>query len=251
MTLHKRHHYGWLADRPDDRDHRYAAPRVSGLPLRVDLRRECPPVYNQGPLGSCTANAIAGAIQFEQMQRQRDAAVPARLFIYYNERSMIGATGFDTGAPNRDGIKSVAKRGVCDELLWSYDITKFAEPPPQSCYAAASRHRVGEYQRLAQNLEQLRGCLADGHPFVFGFLIYRSFERQSVITSGHAAMPAVAEAPLGGHAVLCVGYDDINRWFIVRNSWGTNWGMRGYFTLPFAYLTNADLASDFWTLRLA
>lgn len=251
MNRHKRHHYGWVADRPDDRDHRYAAPRVSGLPLRIDLRLECPPVYNQGPLGSCTANAIAGAIQFEQMKQQRDAAVPARLFIYYNERSLMGTPGFDTGAPNRDGIKSVAKQGVCDERLWPYDITKFAEQPPQSCYAAASLHTVGEYQRLAQHLDQLRGCLADGHPFVFGFLIYQSFERQSMITSGHASMPVAGERPLGGHAVLCVGYDDIDGRFLVRNSWGTNWGMRGYFTLPYAYLTNADLASDFWTLRLA
>ena len=248
---HKRHHYGWVPDIPDDRDHVYAAPRRGVLPARVDLRTECPPVYNQGPLGSCTANAIAGAVQFERMKHTRGAAVPARLFIYYNERSMIGMTGFDTGAPNRDGIKSVAQQGVCDESVWSYDITKFSEQPPQSCYAAALRHKVGEYQRLAQNLEQLRGRLADGHPFVFGFLIFESFERQAVITSGHAPMPAATESPLGGHAVLCVGYDDINQRFLVRNSWGTNWGMRGYFTLPFAYLTNADLASDFWTLRLA
>ncbi|MBV8527820.1 MAG: C1 family peptidase [Candidatus Dormibacteraeota bacterium] len=247
---HRRHHYGWLADSPDDRDHRYAAPRVRGLPTRVDLRLECPPVYNQGPLGSCTANAIAGAIQFEQMKRHRHAAVPARLFIYYNERSTMGMTGFDCGAPNRDGIKTVAKQGVCDELVWSYDITKFREEPPHSCYAAASRHRVGEYQRLAQSLEQLRGCLADGHPFVFGFLIYESFEHQAVITSGHAAMPAATEKQLGGHAVLGVGYDDVNQRFLVRNSWGTNWGLRGYFTLPYAYLTDQDLASDFWTIRL-
>lgn len=249
--MQHKHHYGWLADAADDRDHRYAAPRVSGLPLRVDLRLECPPVYNQGPLGSCTANAIAGAIQFEQMKRRTRSEVPSRLFIYYNERSLIGMTGFDTGAPNRDGIKSVAKLGACDELAWSYDITKFAEQPPQSCYAAAARHRVGEYQRLAQDVEQLRGCLADGHPFVFGFLIYSSFERQAVVTSGHASMPAANERPLGGHAVLGVGYDDINQRFLVRNSWGTNWGMRGYFTLPYAYLTSADLASDFWTIRLA
>lgn len=248
---HKHHHYGWVADRPDDRDHRYDAPRVRGLPSRVDLRLGCPPVYNQGPLGSCTANAIAGAIQFEQMRRHKGAEVPSRLFIYYNERAMIGMTGFDTGAPNRDGIKSVAKQGACDESVWSYDITKFAERPPQRCYAAAATHRLGEYQRLAQNLQQLRGCIANGHPFVFGFLIHASFERQAVITSGHAPMPAAGEAQLGGHAVLGVGYDDLNQRFLVRNSWGTNWGLRGYFTLPYAYLVNEELASDFWTIRLA
>lgn len=248
---HKRHHYGWLADAADDRDHQYSAPRVRGLPPRVDLRLECPPVYNQGPLGSCTANAIAGAIHFEQLKLHKRSDVPSRLFIYYNERSMMGMTGFDTGAPNRDGIKSVAKQGVCDESDWSYDITKFRDRPPQPCYAAAARHRVGEYQRLEQDLEQLRGCLADGHPFVFGFLIYQGFERLGVISSGRAAMPAAGERQLGGHAVLGVGYDDINQRFLVRNSWGTNWGLRGYFTLPYAYLSNEELASDFWTIRLA
>lgn len=248
---HKQHHYGWVPDRPDHRDHVYATPRRGVLPLRVDLRRDCPPVYNQGPLESCTANAIAAAIQFDQKKRRQKTFVPSRLFIFYNERSLMGVAGFDVAAPIRDGIKSVAKQGVCDETEWRYDITKFAEQPTQPCYAAALHNKVADYQRIAPHLEQFKGCLAEGVPFVFGFYLYESFHSQAVMRTGHASMPSPSEQFLGGHAVLCVGYDDINRCFIVRNSWGATWGLQGYFTLPYGYLTDQSLATDFWTIRAA
>jgi C1A family cysteine protease len=106
------------------------------------------------------------------------------------------------------------------------------------------------YQRLVQNLNQMRGCLAAGFPFVFGFTVYESFESQEVADTGVMPMPASGEKVLGGHAVLVVGYDDASERFRVRNSWGTGWGQAGYFTMPYAYLTDSGLSSDFWTLRI-
>jgi C1A family cysteine protease len=246
-------HYGWIPDLPDHRDFLYAVPvAIAGVPpASVDLRLQCPPVYDQGQLGSCTANAIAAAIQFEQMKQQlAQIFTPSRLFIYYNERVIEHTVASDSGAQIRDGIKSVAKQGDCPETEWPYVITKFKAKPPQSCYADAFQYRAVSYQRLTPVLSQLKGCLASGYPFVFGFTVYESFESAQVAKTGHAALPKSGEASIGGHAVMCVGYDESKQWFIVRNSWGPSWGMKGYFTLPYAYLLSANLASDFWTIRV-
>ncbi len=244
--------YGWIPDLPDQRDHLYAAPpqTLAQLPPSADLRAQCPPVYDQGQLGSCTANAIGAAIQFDRERQKLNDFVPSRLFIYYNERAIEGTVGSDSGAQIRDGIKSVNRQGVCPEPEWPYDIAKFAQKPPAQAYSDALLDRALGYQRLVQSLNQMKGCLASGFPFVFGFTVYESFEAEQVAQTGHAPMPAPGERPVGGHAVMAVGYEEANQWFIVRNSWGTGWGMAGYFTMPYAYLTQASLASDFWTIRL-
>jgi len=245
--------YGWLPDLPDHRDHFYAAPveRAGALPASVDLRPQCPPVYDQGQLGSCTANAIAGAIQFDRLKQQlADVFIPSRLFVYYNERATEHTIDSDSGAQIRDGIKSVAKLGDCPEPEWPYVITKFKTKPPPKCYADALQYRVVSYQRLTPVLSQLKGCLASDYPFVFGFTVYESFESATVARTGHALLPGARERAIGGHAVVGVGYDDAQQWFMVRNSWGNRWGLKGYFTLPYAYLTDENLASDFWTIRV-
>ena len=242
--------YGWVPDLPDARDHLYAAPPefLTALPPQVDLRGQCPAVYDQRQLGSCTANAIAGAFEFDLLRQKAADFMPSRLFIYYNERVMENTVGSDAGAQIRDGIKSVAKQGVCPESEWPYDIAKFADQPPAQCYTDALNHRVTSYQHVAQLLNQLKGCLADGNPFVFGIAVYASFESDQVAQTGEVPMPAPGEQLLGGHAVLAVGYDDSTQRFTVRNSWGSGWGMSGYFTLPYAYLIDRSLSSDFWTL---
>ena len=245
--------YGWIPDLPDHRDHLFAAPAqvMSSLPTNVDLRSQCPAPYDQGQLGSCTANAIAGAVQFDEMkQKSQNVFTPSRLFIYYNERVIEGTVNTDSGAMLRDGIKSVSGEGVCPEDEWPYDPSKFTDKPSDQCYSDAAKHKVSSYQRLVQDLNQLKGCLAAGYPFVFGFTVYDSFESQEVASSGHVPLPAPGEQELGGHAVMAVGYDDSNQWFLIRNSWGTSWGMQGYFTLPYSYLTQASLSSDFWTIRM-
>ncbi len=244
--------YGWNPDLPDGRDLLYGAPPevATALPPKVDLREQCPPVYDQGHLGSCTANAIAAALEFDQMREKEQAFTPSRLFIYYNERVIEGTVSSDSGAQIRDGVKSVNKQGAPPEDSdWPYDITKFADKPPQKAYDDAAQHQSILYQRLTPTLGQLKGCLASGFPFVFGFVVYESFEGPQVASTGEAQLPQAGEKQLGGHAVLAVGYDESQQRFIVRNSWGAGWGMGGYFTLPYPYLLQHTLSSDFWTIR--
>jgi C1A family cysteine protease len=245
-----KYRYGWRADKPDQRDHLFAAP-LQGvvLPAKVDLRPGCPMVYDQGQLGSCTANAIAGALEYDQIKQKLAEATPSRLFIYYNERVMEHSVSEDAGAEIRDGVKSVNKQGACAELLWPYDITKFAIRPTAQCYNAAHQHRTVSYQRVPQSLTQMKACLASGYPIIFGFTVYESFESQQVANTGIVPMPAHYESALGGHAVLCVGYDDATQRFLVRNSWSDQWGDKGYCYMPYAYLLSRSLASDFWTIK--
>lgn len=247
------HGLGWHPDLPDQRDfgveHLMTLSRAP-LPVAVNMRGMCPAVYDQGQLGSCTANAIAGAIEFDQVRQRQMTFVPSRLFIYYNERLKEGTVASDAGAMLRDGIKSVAKQGACPESEWPYNIARFAETPPQEAYLNGVNFRALRYARLkSTNIRQLKGVLAAGWPFVGGFTVYNSFESGTVAQDGIVPMPSQGEAVLGGHAVLVVGYDDSSQRFIVRNSWGDGWGQQGYCTMPYAYLTDPHLASDFWVIR--
>jgi C1A family cysteine protease len=244
--------YGWVRDIPDARDFLYAAPLIrfpQGLPPAVDLRSECPPVYDQGQLGSCTGNGIAGAIEFDQRKLGTTEFTPSRLFIYYNERVIEGTVNQDSGAQIRDGIKTVATIGAPPETDWPYDIAEFAQKPPPNAYADAKQDLVSSYARVAQDLTQMQGCIAVGYPFVFGFTVYESFESEQVAQTGIVPMPASGETVVGGHCVVAVGYDDSKRTFIIRNSWGTGWGIQGYCLMPYEYVITPHLANDFWTIR--
>jgi C1A family cysteine protease len=245
--------FGWIPDLPDIRDHFYSAPQPTllTLPDKVDLREQCPAVYDQGQLGSCTGNAIAAAVQFDRLKAtQAPDFPPSRLFIYYNERVLEHTVPQDAGAMIRDGIKTIASCGVCPETDWPYNIGQFAEKPSVRAFSDALGHKAASYCRLLNTLPQLKGCLATGYPFVFGFSVYESFESEDVAKSGQVNMPQPNEKLLGGHAVLAVGYDESQQRFIVRNSWGPAWGMNGYFTIPYAYLIDDNLADDFWTVRM-
>lgn len=245
--------YGWIPDVPDNRDKTYGAVRKisATLPPLVDLRDICSPIEDQGDLGSCTGNALVGALEFLEKKDNVSFVDLSRLFVYYNERVVENSVGSDSGAQIRDGIKTLAKKGVCSEKCWPYDISKFSVKPKHHCYDEASKHKITSYYRI-QALDEMRQCLADGYPFVFGFSVYESFESQQVAQTGIVQMPQSSDKQLGGHAVLAVGYDerDINnKRFIVRNSWGPNWGMKGYFMIPYDYISNNNLADDFWTIR--
>lgn len=246
----RRHAFGWIPDLPDQRDYLYARRRVlpEVWPSTVDLRATCSPIEDQGSLGSCTAQALVGALEFLETKDGVPFKDLSRLFVYYNERVLIGTTQWDSGATLRDGIKTLAKQGVCAEKRWPYVIAKFTHKPSRACYREGLDHQITVYERLL-TLPEMLVCLSEGYPFVFGFSVYESFESAEVAQTGVAVMPEPGERVLGGHAVMAVGYDEAEQRFLVRNSWGKRWGQAGYFTMPFAYLDSRNLSDDFWTIR--
>ncbi len=243
--------YGWLPDVPDHRDYLFAKLNKiepEKLPSSVDLRQLCPPVYNQLTLGSCTANALCAALGVLEIKHKDTYTDLSRLMLYYDEREIEGTINSDPGAQIRDGIKSLAERGVCREALWPYDIGKWNLKPTDQAYKEAMDYEILEYQRI-NTLDEMKQCLADGYPFAFGFAVYQAFESPKVAQTGIVPMPSGNEKSLGGHAVLAVGYDDSKQMFLVRNSWGNGWGIGGYFWMPYQYLNDRNLSDDFWTIR--
>lgn len=255
LSLLKINRYGWIHQHPDHRDFKYGALKLTAevpatLPALVDLRDKLPACWDQGQIGSCTGHGIAGALVFDEQFEKETFVMPSRLFIYYNERDMEGSISSDAGGQIRDGVKAIANLGFSDEKLWPYVENQFATKPPQAAYANGVTHKALNYFSLDNTkLDELKGCLAAGFPFIFGFTVYDSFEGPEVAKTGILNLPQATEQQQGGHCVLCVGYDDASKRFIVRNSWGTDWGQNGYFTIPYDYLTNPDLADDFWTIR--
>ena len=195
-------------------------------------------------------HALVGALEFLEVKDGAPFVDLSRLFVYYNERVIEGTVDQDSGAFIRDGIKSLAKQGVCTEPEWPYNISRFTKKPSRACYRTAKKHRILSYHRIT-TVDEMRGCLAEGFPFVFGFTVYDAFESAAVARSGVLNMPGPKEKMAGGHAVMAVGYDDGARRFVIRNSWGNDWGQKGYFTMPYDYLSpDKNLADDFWTVRI-
>lgn len=260
FTGSRRRRYGWIPDKTNETpDTLYKLNYTSeNIPPTVDLREKytLPPVYDQGELGSCTANAIAFAYQFEELKQSTSTSTststqmtPSRLFIYYNERDMEGTTETDSGAQIRDGMKSVHKQGVCSEDLWPYDTSKYTEKPPEKCYLQASEHQALTYNRVLQTENLIQTALANDLPVVFGFIVFTSFESIEVAKTGFVSIPTENDKPLGGHAVAIVGYDIETQYFICRNSWGDDWGDEGYFYMPYEYVLNPVWCNDFWVIR--
>ncbi len=246
------HKYGWKPDLPDFRDVMFAPPPdlPTLLPPELQLRDIFPPAYNQHALGSCTGNAIAGAVQFDRRVQKLEDWTPSRLLIYYMERAKEHTITEDSGAQIRVGIKCISKQGTCPESFWPYNVDKFTERPPQAVFDISKLHPAVEYRSVPQKCHALKACIASGFPFVFGFSVYDSFESDVVSATGLVPMPDPRESRLGGHAVLACGYNDHTQEFTVRNSWGAAWGDGGYCYMPYNYLTNPQLARDFWVVRM-
>lgn len=253
--------YHLVRDRHDERDlyvHQSPSFKLmapASLPESVNLQKYCSPVVDQGDLGSCTANAITAAMEFLENQA-KEFETPAgafvrlsRLFLYYNERMVEGDINQDDGAQICDGVASTKNYGVATEITWPYSVQKFATTPSTAAYAEALTRRTSAYARVSNlNISNIKQALASGYPIVFGFTVYDSFESDYVAQTGLVNLPTPSEQNMGGHAVMMVGYDDATQRVLVRNSWGPGWGLGGYFTLPYAYVTSPDLATDFWTI---
>jgi C1A family cysteine protease len=243
MTTRK---YGWVPDVPGIHDPIFTAPALADLPPSVDLRPQMPPPYDQGPLGSCVAQALAGLLQFGHGVER---GIPSRLFIYFNARSMQGTVASDCGTTMRTGVKAVEQYGVCEEADWPYDISQWRTRPGRDCYRRAAMHKFARGERVPHDINQIKAALAANRPVAFGFSVYAPFESEAVKASGVLPMPAPTDDFKGGHAVLAVGYEGDH--LLIRNSWGPAWGLGGYFKMPFAYAADPKLAADFWAMSFS
>jgi C1A family cysteine protease len=244
------HFYGWKPDLPDHRDYAFAehVDTTKALPSSVDLEPLCTPVKDQGALGSCVLNALAGHDEVnEQINGIKPVVILSRLFMYYNTRVIEGTVRQDSGCMVRDAIKSLVKTGVCAEVLWPYVISKFTNKPTAKTYTDAVPREAQVYAQL-NTLADMKTRLASGRSFIGGFSVYESFESEQVAKTGIVNLPEKGEQLLGGHGVHTIGYDDATGRFKVRNSWGAAWGIRGCFTIPYEYWTNRNLSDDFWVV---
>lgn len=239
--------FHWVPDKIDIRDYKYTVSNKVQNDI-VDLRNYCSLIEDQGNLGSCTGQAIAGAIELLNRRNNKQTDV-SRLFIYYYERALINTINYDSGAYIRDGIKVTNKQGAPLENLWPYNIQRFRQRPTPNAINDALKRKVTLYERVLDH----NGCLDalnNGYPVVIGFYVYTSFISPQVSRTGVMPYPNTKrERLLGGHAVLLVGYDKQRKVYIARNSWGPNWGDRGYFYMPFQVIQNTRMSSDFWIIK--
>jgi len=239
--------YGCIPDHPDMRDLLFAAPLRDVLPPKVDLLPIMPPVLDQGQVGSCTGHGSSEAVRAALIQAGHPDVPLSRLFPYYNGRAYEGTTKEDAGAMIRDVVKGLARFGAATEALWPYS-ESFAAKPAKAAYTDGAKRQVLEYRRVPIAAAALRQALAAGYPVIIGISVYESFEDAKVAETGVVPMPLDGEQMLGGHCMLCFGYDGAAKTFAVRNSWGAAWGDHGNCHIPYAYLGDPNLASDFWTI---
>lgn len=210
---------------------------------KIDLRNKMPPIMDQGSIGASVANALCCVVDYLNLKLNA-----SRLFLYYNESELEGKHNSEPGSKLQDGITSLINNGICSESLWPYDTLKYMTKPHDDCYKAALDHKVIKANNIHNDIDSMKAALLNGNPFVVGILVYSSFETDMVAKTGIVPMPIGTDILLGGHAVVCVGFDDIKEQFIMRNSWGTAWGDNGHFYVPYAYLASSTLTSDLWCL---
>ncbi len=242
--------YGWKRDTPDFRDHLFLAPPTGSYPPVIDNRGWDWGIYDQGQIGSCTANAVLSAFRNVRFRANKIDFDGSRLAQYYWARYIEGGQKSDSGAELRDAMKVLSKFGVAADFLWPYVESKVLRGPPKSVSVAATSHKITGYQSVAQTEAAICGAVKANGNVVIGIAVYDSFESKTVANSGIVPLPSNTETLLGGHAMEVIGYDltGPTKTALVKNSWGTSWGQNGYCTIPLSYLTNPQLAGDFWTI---
>lgn len=243
--------FGWKRDLPDHRDYKFREKLehllVPSIPDSVDFRPQMPPVVDQEQAGACTGNSTVALLEYNHLMTGGALLPLSRFFAYYNARVLEGTQDQDAGAELRDVISCLANQGICPETEWPYDLSQLTVQPPQQCYTDALQDEISVYAKL-ETLDDMLQCLAGGKPFVFGFTAFDSLESDEVARTGVLNLPTSDEQIIGGHAVVAVGYTQADKRFLIRNSWGTAWGQSGYFTMPYEYVANPNLASDFWVV---
>jgi len=237
----------------DDRDLIYEVTGKDILPTSFSLRDEMPPVLNQMALGSCSSQATSNILRHLLKLEKLPEFQPSRLYLYYNTRVLIAhdSPKEDTGCVLRDVCKAVKKYHACDEKVWPYVIPKFSQAPPLAAYKNADLHKQVRYARVPQDLDTIKQIIVNKTPILIGVAVFESFESDQAIKTGDIPMPdPTKEQMLGGHAIVLCGYDDATERFLIQNSWGTNVGKQGYFTLPYKYVLDPNLAGDFWVFTL-
>lgn len=246
--------YTWKRDRRDERDAAFAYAPASGLviPASADLHWALPPEaapYDQKSLGSCTGNGNARVAAYAHWKATGQWLNLSRLMVYFLERTIEGTVSSDAGAEIRDGVKALSKWGACVEPLWPYVISKFKLKPPAKAYADAVARLIKSYHRVS-GIDNIRSCIAEGFPVVFGFDCPNSFEGAATARTGIIAMPKKNEKSPGGHCMVFDAYDDTSADGMLSgpNSWGTSWGDKGRFHMPYGYVEKR-IVSDCWTVR--
>ena len=247
-----KYHKGCIKDSFDYRDFKYI-PKLEisvDRPTSVDLRGPfMPDVYDQGNLGSCVSNAVMGSFQYLRRKEAKPDYMWSRLFNYWHSRVLESTPLEDSGCMIRDGIKTIATKGSCKESTWPYLIYKFKTCPSNTSFGEAEWHKGLKYESVNQSQTVMETRLFEGFPIIIGVDVYESFESSQVATTGYVPMPNIhREKYLGGHAMLVCGYDSILKLFLIRNSWGTGFGDKGYLYMPYDYLF--FLGNDYWTMEL-
>lgn len=239
---------GCLFGPPSERDYRTVF-RDQRVPDRVDLRPYCTKVEDQGQIGSCTANAAVGALEFHYKRRDGVSPDLSRMFVYFNARRLRGQVFMDTGAQIREAMASLLAFGACREELWPYDPMLFALEPPPQAYAEAATHEAVQYARV-DGVPGTIQALAQGLPVVFGTAIPRRCYDEAASTGllPEATRDELDHPRQGGHSMLIVGYDNASRTFLARNSWGEGWGDRGYCRVPYRLMEACSPPEEFWVV---
>jgi C1A family cysteine protease len=197
-------------------------------------------------MGSCVDNALAFLYEFDLMAEGKTAYLPSRLYLYYNVRFIEGSVGTDSGSTVSDGLLAVQRSGMVPETSWPYKDSNLFKRPQAKLYQVGKQNIPKKCSHLNQDRTTLRTCLAGGRPYAAGFPVYESFMSQEVASTGIVPLPDVnTEQLLGGHCVSFVGYNDAENLYWGRNSWGSTWGIGGYFKMPYSLVHDSDFFGDF------
>lgn len=243
-----RHVRGWIPDTRDHRDLLMAADPAVTLPTAASLRPVCPPIRDQGQLGTCTANSSLEGMGFLYTKTGTVDPLLSRLFCYYYSRKIEGTPPTeDSGCQIRDVMSALATYGAPPESVWPYIEDQFSTEPSHDAFIAAQVHKLLFYYRCP-NLFTMKSSIAQGYPVVMGFSVPENMMSDACASTGIVNYPGPTEGFDGGHAVLAVGYDDVTQRVCFQNSWGTSWGDGGFGYLPYAMFDN-NFVTDCWTLR--